>query len=120
MTDLHSSGEHSLAKYLSPVLRVCAVGAFAIMLAGLIWAGIVGGYVPAQTPVTGLSMLFSAVYMGTPLWLLNLGLLLLILTPVLGLVTTVILFLAEREWRYALAGLGVLAVLVLSLVVSRV
>jgi uncharacterized membrane protein len=58
-----------------------------------------------------LSDLFSALLRGEPLAVINLGILLMMLTPLLRVVAAIISFLMEKDRRYAAVGIGVALIL---------
>jgi uncharacterized membrane protein len=68
------------------------------------------GYFP-----TSLSAVLAGAMLGKPYAIIELGMLLLILTPVVRVALSVFFFLAERDWLYVGITLFVLAVLVFSL-----
>jgi uncharacterized membrane protein len=61
----------------------------------------------------------AAVVTLKPIGFLSLGLLLLIATPVVRVVASVIIYAANRDWRYTLVTLTVLLIIVLSVVLGK-
>jgi uncharacterized membrane protein len=113
--------EHTkrLPKLVSVTLQIGAVVALALILLGLALAAGRGTYIPGQAPVMPLAQLLQPEQIGSPLWVLNLGLLALMLTPVLGLLAAALSLALERDWRYLLVTLVVLAVIYVSTLVAR-
>lgn len=93
---------------------------FAAMLAGLIWwlaAGAPGGEGSAATGLP-FGRLLPELWAGNPLALLNLGVLLLLVTPAVSLVSLIITFAQARNRRFALIASLVALILAVSIVIS--
>ena len=99
-----------LSLYLSLTLRTGALAALALIVVGLLWAG-ASGYRPGESPVLPIAKLFRSAMLLSPLGVLNLGMLVLLLTPIAGLVVAGTVFLLEKDWRYAAVSGAVLLVL---------
>lgn len=110
---------NGLPEFVSLALKIGAGTALSLILLGLVLASVHGSYVPGKTPVIPVSQLLHSGQIGSPLWVLNLGLLALMLTPVLGLLAAVTGLALERDWRYLLVTLAVLAVIYISTLVSN-
>jgi uncharacterized membrane protein len=107
-------------KWTAIVLRTGMYLSFAAMGGGLLWwllAGAPGGDKTASR-VLPLGDLIPQLLAGNPLALLNLGVLLLLATPGVTLITTFITYVAARNWRYAGISALVSIILLLSLAVS--
>jgi uncharacterized membrane protein len=107
-------------KWAAVVLRTGMYLSFAAMSGGLVWwllAGAPGGDKTARR-VLPLGDLIAQILVGNPLALLNLGVLLLLATPGVTLLTTFITFVVARNWRYAGISALVSVILLLSLAVS--
>jgi uncharacterized membrane protein len=102
---------------MSWTLRTGALAAMALILVGLLWAG-ASGYQPGASPVLPLGQLLDPATLFAPLGLLNLGMVVLLLTPVAGILVAGVSFVAQRDWRYAAVSLAVLLILVLGAVLS--
>jgi len=93
---------------------------FAAMGGGLVWwllAGAPGGDA-SERRVLPLGDIAPQLLVGNPLALLNLGVLLLLATPGVTLLTTLITYIAARNWRYAGIAALVCLILLLSLAIS--
>ena len=85
--------EPAFDRVVALVLRVGAFGCFSIMLAGLI----VGFFVPGRIPQE----------------IERAGVLLMLATPVVRVLVAGVLFLREKDWKFAAISFGVLAILLL-------
>ena len=85
--------EPDFDRVVALVLRVGAFGCFFIMLAGLI----VGFFVPGRIPQE----------------IERAGVLLMLATPVVRVLVAGVLFLLEKDWKFAAISFGVLAILLL-------
>ncbi len=83
------------------------------------WNGALLGSAPAATDMTDFSGLLPRLGVLQPLAVTQLGLLVLIGTPVLRVAVSIAGFAAERDWFYVAVTAIVLALLLLSLVVLR-
>lgn len=106
--------------WVGRTLRTGMYLSFASMSLGLLWwlaAGMPGGQqsVSTQIPLQRLLLELSA---GNPLALLNMGVLFLLATPAVTLLTAIITYAAQRNWRFVAVGAIVAAILLLSLALS--
>jgi uncharacterized membrane protein len=69
---------------------------------------------PLPLSVSGFRQLFSGLKTGSPSSILSLGILLLIATPVLRVLGSLVEFLGKRDWRYATITFVVLVILAIS------
>lgn len=93
---------------------------FGAMVGGLVWwllAGAPGGTASASTMIP-LDRVVSELIALNPLALLNLGVLLLLATPGLTLLTEIATYSSARNWRYAGVAALVGAILLLSLALA--
>lgn len=93
----------------------------AIILTGLLLLfhpGGLSGHVPGTFPST-LDQVWSGVLNLQPQAVIALGLLLLIATPVITVTTSAVAFAVERDRRYVLISLIVLAILLASLLIGK-
>lgn len=118
---------HPMDIWISYALRFGVSVAALVILAGLVVFLALGprtgesptlhGYLHGQHPVSLTPAgIFRAVGNGEPLAVIYVGLFLLILTPVLRVAMTVILFLAQRDWIFVLVTATVLAVLIVGVI----
>jgi uncharacterized membrane protein len=102
------------------VLKWGSVLATVCMLAGVVGVvAIHGGRSLEVSPPVSLSTLLSQLAQGSPYAVIQVGVLLLLLTPVLRLMTAVGSFWMKRERRYALVSFTVLLIIAFSLLLSR-
>ena len=88
-----------------------------LLCAGLLWYAIA----PSGTEVTlGPVEAVAAVIDGDPIGLIDLGILLLIATPLLRILTTMAIFAQGREWRFTLVSLAVLVVIIFAILVKGI
>ena len=118
LTDSHS--QQALQEINAVVHRVLILGlglSTALMLFGLALELIQHGKLPdAMVP---LDQIFTQLAALQPAAFLSLGLLTLIATPILRVIGSIIGFVYERDWRYALVTLVVLLVVILSIFIGR-
>ena len=101
--------------------NVLLVGSYAAAL--LLLAGLVTLFFLDHTTATRLeskppsfSAFFSHFRVSSPLALLNLGILVMMLTPLLRVITAGLSFLLERDYKYLLIASGVLIILLASII----
>jgi len=99
---------------IAAVLRYGSLLSALVMAAGVGLALLRGG-VTALSSKSSAGALLGQVLMRDPLGVTELGILLLLLTPVFRVVIAVIGFSAERDTKYVLVALGVLAVMLSSI-----
>ncbi|HEY9899972.1 MAG TPA: DUF1634 domain-containing protein [Pantanalinema sp.] len=119
-------GEHPMEHALARLLAFGVYLSAAIIFAGLgwSWAMRLAGHPrpevdlsrvnPAAVPHT-LPQLIHGIQAGDPIALMGLGILLLILTPTLRVVTSLVLFIKQRDWLYTLICTFVLAMLLIGM-----
>ena len=121
-------GGHPMEIYISYVLRIGVMTAGAIILIGLLWF-VIGGP-PASGPnhlsdVIGngghsisvsINSVLSGVAHGNSVAIIQLGVLVLILTPLMRVAMTVFLFTALRDHIFTVITLIVLVVLIMGLI----
>jgi len=95
---------------------VAVAGAVLVLgLAGFFLHGSQGGFLQADLLRHGTPPTLRSLAHGDPVALLPLGILLLILTPILRVAATLVLFAAERDWIFVGITAGVLGILLLGL-----
>lgn len=79
----------------------------------------VGGLISSNygKPTLDAQVLFAGVAAGNPLYLIQLGLLVLLATPIVRVALSVVLFAAERDSKYVVITLVVLGILAASILV---
>lgn len=102
------------------VLKWGSVLATVCMLAGVVGVlATAGGRALQVGPPVPFRTLLSQLSQGSPYAVIQVGVLMLLLTPVLRLVAAVGSFWMKRERRYALVSLTVLLIIVFSLLLAR-
>lgn len=107
---------------ISLILRVGSFGSAGLMLAGIILISLrPAGSLQRAVALIPLRQLARELVRGNPLAVMQAGVLLLLLTPLVRVVMAGVAFLRERDYRYTLVSLGVLAILLISIafVVAR-
>ena len=112
--------DHQSYKWSGRVLQAGMYLSFSCMVAGLAWwlgAGAPGGEDSARR---GLSVdrLLPELWAGNPLAILNLGVVLLLVTPAAALFSLIITFALARNWPFTLVSLLVGAILAASMAIS--
>jgi uncharacterized membrane protein len=111
------------AEIIALVLRVGVIGSSALIVVGLGAAMVVGwGGASASggtVDATDFSDLLPRLRDGQPLAVVQLGLVVLMLTPVVRVAVSVVGFALERDRLYVAITLGVLAILVIGLTLFR-
>lgn len=110
-------GRVDLETALHYVLLIGVTVSIAIMLLGLVLLA----FNPTQTArhTVPISQAFPRAFQGDPGAVLTVGIILLMATPALRVVTCLIGFLAERDWVYSGVALLVALVLTVSIFVAR-
>ena len=106
---------------ISYALRGGVVVSAAIIAAGMLWFYLqmaVTGHAALAYPHSFGGM-FRRLGQGQPLALVTMGLLVLLLTPILRVVISVVIFALERDWRYTTITLLVLIILLISLLLGQ-
>lgn len=105
---------------VATVLRVGVTVSAVLVVGGMLGAAVVGwGGATGVVDATDFGGLLERLRAGQPLAVTQLGLVVLILTPVARVACSVVGFLLERDWAYVLITLAVLTILVASLVLFR-
>jgi uncharacterized membrane protein len=105
--------------WVAAVLRWGSYGSAALMLVGVVLVLLDSG-VPIQVgPAMPLASLWQQLGYFNPYAIMQLGVLLLLLTPIARLVVTALSFWLEGEPRYSLVSLTVLLIILASLLLSR-
>jgi uncharacterized membrane protein len=99
------------------ILVVGLVVSTALLLSGLILALLSGQ--PLPTTMLPLSEAWQQALALQPAGLLSLGLLALLITPIVRVIGSAIVFTWERDWLYTTITLTVLAVMIVSVIVGR-
>jgi uncharacterized membrane protein len=101
-------------------LRLGMYTSFGAMVIGLVWWLVESGGGPeaSQNKVIPLDRILPELFALNPLALLNLGVVLLLITPGVTLLTQIATFAAARNWRFAGIATLVAAILLLSLAIS--
>jgi uncharacterized membrane protein len=105
--------QHELESAIQKILVVGLVISSALMLTGLALDLLLQREAPTNVP--SIMEIFQRVVALQPSGFLALGLLVLIATPILRVVTSIIAFLYERDWRYALITFLVFLIVVSSI-----
>lgn len=105
-------GEHAI----SAVLRYGSLISTLVMAAGIVLMLATGDSVPASS-YHGIhpTLLIPALIRLRPAAVIELGVLLLLFTPIFRIVVAVLSFALERDFKYVLISLGVLAIVLLSI-----
>ena len=106
---------------ISHVLRGGVVISAAIILLGVIWFYLqmaMTGHATLTYPHTVVEVA-QEFAQGDPLALVAFGLLILLLTPILRVAISIIIFALERDWLYTVITLIVLLILLVSLLLGR-
>jgi len=110
---------HRATTFIAAVLRWGSYLSATLLFVGLVWALLVPALPAQPSQAIPLRMLAPQLAAGNPNALMQVGILLLLLTPLLRIVTAAVSFQAEREWRYTLVSLTVLAIILVSLLLAR-
>ena len=107
----------SSAQAISVVLRYGSMISTLIMAVGLGLLFLRGGSWSLAAPYSLRSgMLFRKLVRLDPTAVIELGILLLLFTPIFRIVAAILSFAVERETKYVLISLGVLAIILLSII----
>ena len=117
-----SDKKEKVYSYVSTVLLIGSFCAAVLLILGL---GILVFQTQPEDYLTSLvrpyfSDIFSNLLKGEPTAIINLGILLMMLTPFLRVVVAVFTFLWEKDFRYATVALGVMVILLFTIVPSFV
>ncbi|MBI3961585.1 MAG: DUF1634 domain-containing protein [Deinococcus sp.] len=111
------SRARNLDRTVHAVLTVGLALSTALMATGLLLDWWRGREIPHY--VLPLSEALARTLAGRASGFFSLGLLVLLATPVLRVAASVVAFLIERDWRYALVTLAVLGVMITSVLLGR-
>jgi uncharacterized membrane protein len=101
---------------IAAVLRYGAFLSTLVMAVGICMMLARGSMIPMESGHRiQLGSLFTGVLRARPTAIIELGILTLLLTPIARIVTAIITFALERDGKYVLVSLGVLAVVLLSI-----
>jgi uncharacterized membrane protein len=106
---------------ISHVLRGGVILSAAIILLGVVWFYLqmaITGRATLTYP-TSVSGIVQGLVRGEPLAVVTLGLLILLLTPILRVAISILIFALERDWLYTVITLVVLIILLASLLLGR-
>jgi uncharacterized membrane protein len=106
---------------ISHVLRGGVVVSAAIILLGMVLFYLqmaITGHATLAFPHT-FTGIMQRLALGEPLAVVSLGLLILLLTPILRVAISIVIFALERDWLYTVITILVLAILLISLLLGR-
>ncbi len=87
----------------------------ALLLAGLAWYAIA----PSGSDITlGPAEAIDAMLSGDPIGLIDLGILVLIATPLLRIITALAVFAQTKEWKFVLVSVCVLLIITLAIFIK--
>ena len=109
--------KHDLESVIQKLLVIGVLLSSTLMLTGFILGIVQGVVVPSQVPnITAVPAEVLALH---PIGFMALGLLVLIATPIVRVFFSVLGFLYERDWRYALVTLIVFIIVLTSIFLGR-
>lgn len=109
-----ASGNQPLNQYIRVVLLTGMILSISMMLIGLIWYAIS----PSGSNITlGPIQAIQALLNGDPIGLIDLGIMLLIATPLMRVLVALAAFIKGREWKFVLVSLIVLSVIAMAILV---
>ena len=106
---------------ISHVLRGGVIASAAVILLGVLWFYLqmaITGHAALGYPHT-FGGIIRRLFHGEPLALVALGLLILLLTPILRVAISIVVFALEHDWRYTVITVLVLIILLVSLLLGR-
>ena len=106
---------------ISHVLRGGVIVSAAVILLGVLWFYLqmaFTGHAALGYPHT-FGGIIRRLFHGEPLAMVALGLLILLLTPILRVAISIVVFALEHDWRYTIITALVLVILLISLVLGR-
>jgi uncharacterized membrane protein len=120
MRDTRADNDIRTYRWAAFTLLTGMYSSFAAMGVGLIWWLIIGspGGTASMSKALPLDRVFPELLAGNPLALLNLGVLLLLATPGVTLLSEIVAYALDRNWRYLAISSVVGAILVLSVTIS--
>jgi len=112
--------QHNAERWTSRVLRLGVWVSASLMAAGLFLAAIFPSSVVSMATNPSLGDLLSRVFSGTfdPVTLMFSGLVFLMFTPILRVITAIFGFAMERDWRFVVVSLTVFLMLAGEIVYS--
>jgi uncharacterized membrane protein len=113
---LHERMEH-LNGIVHNLLGIGLILSILMMVVGIILQLLSGGHLPTVMILP--SQMIASLLAFQPTGFLSLGLLLLIATPVVRVVASVIIYASNRDWRYTLVTLTVLVIITLSVLIGK-
>lgn len=107
-----------IEKLIGQIMRICVITAFVIMLAGLIV--FLYKYLARITFNTYFSItdIPCELKKMNPYYIMNMGVFVLILTPIIRVIATIILFLKSKNTVYTIISATVLLILIASFIIS--
>ncbi len=116
---------HKKEKVYSYVGTILLIGSFCAAGMLILGLGMLFFHAHPQDSLTSLvcpsfSDIFSNLLRGKPTAIINLGILLMMLTPFLRVVVAVFSFLWEKDFKYAVVAFGVMVILLFTIVPSFV
>ena len=106
---------------ISHVLRGGVIVSASVILLGVLWFYLqmaITGHAALGYPHT-FGGIIRRLFHGEPLALVALGLLILLLTPILRVAISIVVFALEHDWRYTVITVLVLIILLVSLLLGR-
>jgi uncharacterized membrane protein len=106
---------------ISHVLRGGVIVSAAVILIGVVWFYLqmaISGHGALGYPHT-FGGIIRRLFHGEPLALIALGLLILLLTPILRVAISIVVFALEHDWLYTVITITVLIILLVSLLLGR-
>ncbi|NLW07174.1 MAG: DUF1634 domain-containing protein [Clostridia bacterium] len=118
VADKQKAGEkaYSLEGIVGSILRIGVTGSVVIMLLGLGLLAFRPG--PIGVEVLPVAQILSQAIRLRPLALLNLGVLVLLITPLMGVLIATVIFIMQKERLFVIISLTVLAVLFISMLIG--
>lgn len=115
-----ASKDEQTYRWASYTLRIGMYSSFGAMVIGLAWLLIASaaGASTTQTKVIPPDRILPELFALNPLAMLNLGVVLLLITPGVTLLAQIATYVAARNWRFAGIAALVAAILLLSLSIS--
>lgn len=111
MRELASFSERAI----SHILRAGSYGSAVLMLIGLLLGLLRPVGLQPGVPLIPLRLLTTELGRGNPLAVMQAGVLLLLLTPLVRILTAAVSFLLERDYRYTLVSIAVFTIILVSL-----
>ena len=106
---------------ISHVLRGGVIVSAAVILIGVVWFYLqmaIAGHAALGYPHT-FGGIIRRLFHGEPLAMVALGLLILLLTPILRVAISIVVFALEHDWLYTVITITVLIILLVSLLLGR-